>query len=326
MRLLPEDHLEYLRDPKPEWTSQTVENEFWTRFKLAEWTDEHPNPDYSFPLPVTFRFLPETDGTVVLESGDTVRRIPAHRGEAAAYNLIPGAGYRWHVETDGGCSGCASFTTEAVPPRLLWIPGMSNARDLGGYPAGNGRRTRFGRIFRTSEADGYFNVTDEGRRVLAELGIRTDLDLRRDREVRGPVLDPEQVRWVHIPWEPYCAVFGPEMTAQVRSAFEVLADESAYPILCHCVAGMDRTGVWALLLEGILGVAEETALVDYELSSFSIFASRSRKSFYFAEFYDKLMTYGADFSRACAAFLRSCGVTEETQEKIRALLTEPVED
>ena len=229
------------------------------------------------------------------------------------------------METDGGCSDWAAFTVETTVPRLLRIPGMSNARDIGGYPVGNGRRTRFGRILRASEMDGYFNVTDEGRRVLAELGIRTDLDLRRDREVRGPVLDPEAVRWVHIPWEPYCAVFGPEMTAQVRSAFEVLADEASYPLLCHCVAGMDRTGVWALLLEGILGVAAESALVDYELSSFSIFASRSRKSTYFAEFYDRLMTYGADFRSACAAFLCSCGVAEETQETIRALLTEDVQ-
>ena len=59
------------------------------------------------------------------------------------------------------------------------------------------------------------------------------------------------------------------MRRSLKGIFEVLADESNYPVYIHCNAGADRTGTVAFLINGLLGVSEADLIRDFELTSFS---------------------------------------------------------
>lgn len=65
-------------------------------------------------------------------------------------NLEVGRTYRWTVSGAGRSSAGGTFSTEARAPRLLDVPGIPNARDLGGWTGRDGRRVRQGVLFRTA--------------------------------------------------------------------------------------------------------------------------------------------------------------------------------
>ena len=53
----------------------------------------------------------------------------------------------------------------------------------------------------------------------------------------------------------------------VIAALEIIAEPDNHPLLFHCAAGKDRTGILAaVLLSSILGVEDETIIEDYALS------------------------------------------------------------
>ena len=59
--------------------------------------------------------------------------------------------------------------------------GCFNFRDIGGYPAADGRTVRWGRYFRTGRHD---RMTEQDLDQVRELGIATQIDLRRPDEAR----------------------------------------------------------------------------------------------------------------------------------------------
>ena len=65
--------------------------------------------------------------------------------------------------------------------RVLPWEGFANARDLGGLPARDGRVTRSGAYIRWGDLR---FVTDAGRRMACDAGVRTIIDLRNDDEIR----------------------------------------------------------------------------------------------------------------------------------------------
>ena len=64
--------------------------------------------------------------------------------------------------------------------RLIALEGAVNFRDLGGYAAAGGMRTRWRHLFR---ADGLGEFTEADLAVLRRLGIRTVIDLRSGSEL-----------------------------------------------------------------------------------------------------------------------------------------------
>lgn len=72
------------------------------------------------------------------------------------------------------------MATEEKRTRVLWWEGCLNARDLGGYPAENGRETYWGAVFRS---DRLTPLTEAGRATLVEYGVRSIVDLRTPDEV-----------------------------------------------------------------------------------------------------------------------------------------------
>jgi protein tyrosine/serine phosphatase len=161
-----------------------------------------------------------------------------------------------------------------------------NFRDVGGYRGAGGRTVRWGQLYRS---DSLHALTDADREAFEALGIRTVLDLRRPAEVErdGRVPDWNGVRWHHLylrhrEWThaPYkrgsdlaryladrYRDMADEGASGLAEAMDVLADAAAAPVVVHCVAGKDRTGVVCALTLSLLGVPDEDIAADYALSS-----------------------------------------------------------
>jgi protein-tyrosine phosphatase len=52
----------------------------------------------------------------------------------------------------------------------------------------------------------------------------------------------------------------------IATTLELLAREDSYPLVFHCAAGKDRTGILAALVLHILGVEDDVIAADYALS------------------------------------------------------------
>ncbi len=183
-----------------------------------------------------------------------------------------------------------------APPRLVPLVGSFNFRDLGGYPGLDGRLTRWGRLFR-SDALHELTAADVAR--LRELGLRTVIDLRTERELarsgRGP-LEPEDVAFHHlavvkegvrIDGTTDGAADGEAVAAPapagddlaerylwyldvggdaIARALTLFGAGERYPLVFHCAAGKDRTGVLAALVLELLGVDRDAIVTDYVIT------------------------------------------------------------
>lgn len=175
-------------------------------------------------------------------------------------------------------------TAPELPSRHVELPNVFNLRDLGGYPTADGRTVAWRRLFR---ADGLQRLAPEDVAGLHALGLRTVIDLRRPEEVERGRLDAEGLAyhhhslqpadWVVEAFEPsmesarYLADRYLEMTAlrseEVAAVLRLIADEGAGPLVFHCAAGKDRTGVVAAMTLSLLGVSDDDIADDYALST-----------------------------------------------------------
>jgi protein-tyrosine phosphatase len=162
----------------------------------------------------------------------------------------------------------------------LRIEGLDNLRDLGGLPLETGGVTRHRRLFRS---DAPHALTDTGRSELIALGVRTVVDLRTRSEREGRpnlLVDVDGVQCLNTPIFTDDDVFPEGMaTAEdvyswwlrdlgpgIAAAMRAIADSPAAPILVHCHAGKDRTGVVVALALRLAGVGVDAIADDYALS------------------------------------------------------------
>ncbi len=243
-------------------------------------------------------------------------------------NLRRSSKYYWKMDAFGKKgklyeSEVFSFTTSAALPQWYFIEGTTNVRDLGGIPLEGGREIKSGMVIRGAETDGHFPLSAAGLDFLKnELSINTDLDMRRPDEVITEK-DSYYKRKINIPIFAYDQLFtAASEKKKLKDIFEIFADSSAYPIYIHCIAGADRTGCVAALLEALLGADEDSMGNDFEFTSLSlIFGIRSRNDDYYKAFLSELYKYGNTPKEAAEAFLLDCGVTEQQIENIRKILT-----
>ena len=168
--------------------------------------------------------------------------------------------------------------------RAIAFATVFNVRDLGGLTTSDGRVVRRGRVFR---ADGVDRLDGEDLEVARTLGLRTVIDLRTFGEVERRAFPAERisVAWHHLPildgmWseqdlvptngavdflrDRYLDMLVEGRDSIVR-ALELVADDG--PVLFHCAAGKDRTGVLAAVVLGVLGASPEVIAEDYHLSA-----------------------------------------------------------
>ena len=164
--------------------------------------------------------------------------------------------------------------------------GCFNFRDIGGYEGLNGRKVRWGSYFRAGRQD-RMTQTDLAR--VAEFGIKTQIDLRRSDEVRDQSRGPLEGMGSRYAWHPIIPNDGSERLNNVvgdtgisgerylryldfdpapwSGIFDIMADAGQHPLLIHCTAGKDRTGVTTALLLSILGVDRDVIEADYVLTN-----------------------------------------------------------
>ena len=182
--------------------------------------------------------------------------------------------------------------------RHIKLEGAQNFRDIGGYPTREGKHIKWGRVFRS---DGLAKLTPADYEKLAELKIGTVCDYRsaveREREkTQWPGPQAPEIMVLDI------MSMNPEMAGKdpTRSFFERLMKPGAtpqdsansmaesmgtmaitgaplygqmmrrlldrpQPLLFHCSAGKDRTGLSTALLMKVLGVTDEAIVEDYLL-------------------------------------------------------------
>lgn len=169
-----------------------------------------------------------------------------------------------------------------VSIRRLPLEGAPNFRDLGGYRTSDGRRLRWGAVYRSGQLSA---LSENDYKYISTLGLRLVCDFRVDAErQRAPTkwhgaaapeivarsIDTvsyagqstgmqEHMRTVYsrIPFDG---------SAEYAFLFRRIIDGDI-PVLVHCTSGKDRTGFFSALLLTILGVPHETVVEDFLLSN-----------------------------------------------------------
>lgn len=181
----------------------------------------------------------------------------------------------------------------AIDERVLPLVGARNFRDLGGYPARNGQRTRWKMLFRS---DYLVHLTDADCDTINNLGLRTVFDLRSNMERERypsrwhPRSQVETVTWQDAPdserlgqrirryrdmkeagqhddlrgfLSEHYRRYVELQADKYREVLARLSSGQAAPALIHCTAGKDRTGILCALILDLLGVDETTIMQDY---------------------------------------------------------------
>jgi protein-tyrosine phosphatase len=172
------------------------------------------------------------------------------------------------------------------PKRRLDFPALLNARDLGGYPTTDGCETRWRSLLR---ADDLAQLTSAGLHAFSSYGIETVIDLRWAEEVaesptpitralkhiryeRIPLLTPTPQEWRarradSTAKELWNRAMLEQMRVELKTVLEIIATASPGPLLFHCMAGKDRTGLIAALMLAVADVVPEAIAYDYASST-----------------------------------------------------------
>lgn len=222
-------------------------------------------------------------GKPAAQSSTASVRLPTHSDSTTRYyfRLVPSGNGEGRI----------------VAERHLPLQGASNFRDLGGYPAADGKRTRWGTIFRSGNIAG---LTEQDLALFSKLGIHMVCDLRtppeRERypdrypagsDVETVFLDisgstesnlaanvRELFQKIAAGEATLSEVMGASYREMVISAaplyaqmFDRMAKPDNRPFLFHCQGGQDRAGIGAALTLSALGVTRDIIVQDYLLTN-----------------------------------------------------------
>ncbi|WP_285104776.1 tyrosine-protein phosphatase [Promicromonospora sp. MEB111] len=170
------------------------------------------------------------------------------------------------------------------PVNLQVWDGAVNLRDLGGLPLEDGGTTAAGRVWRSGAPE---PMTQTGWAEAVDVGLTTVVDLRNPAEVKQahdlmpdavrprelvthntPTEDPGDPHFLETcgPWLDHPRSYAPNTAMYPHlfgGVFRVIADAPG-PVLVHCAAGRDRTGMITALLLSLTGVEHEAIAQDYE--------------------------------------------------------------
>lgn len=241
-------------------------------------------------------------------------------------NLIPGKTYYYRTVRDGKPSMTHSFRTTGRV-RMLSVEGIHNVRDIGGWNTASGKKIRYGYIFRGSEMDGNhkIRITAKGVEQLRNIGIRTEVDLRSNKEVSHSVYPISSFAEYNLyQVSAYMGIYKTDklyLGAFKKIIESVLNDK---PVYIHCWAGADRTGTVLALIESVLGVSKEDVIKDYELTSYSPCGLRKpgsgKEGREFQMFVDHIeKNYeGETFGEKCEKLLLELGISESELNEFRS--------
>ncbi|CAL3970943.1 unnamed protein product [Diplocarpon coronariae] len=190
-----------------------------------------------------------------------------------------------------------------VRPPFVCIPGLTNFRDIGGWPITDGE----GKVVSTVRKGVFYRgpdtttVTDEGLAKLKELGITTDFDLRSKGQIEKAG-GSKNLEGIHRVWAPAFpegeyspekaavryALYASDGTEGIVEAFTEILTHGASacrtmllhiaamspraPTACyiHCTTGNNRSGVFVGVILSLLGVKPELIAEEYKLSEIGL--------------------------------------------------------
>ena len=293
--------------------------------------------------PVILRWItatPQRSYTVLIADNPDMRNAKtylAQNNELEVQNLLVDTDYYWAVEMEGTRSDVGTFHT-AKTVRTFWIEGVSNTRDIGGWLTEDGEyRVKYDVVFRGARFD---DITDDGRAAVADIGIKTDVDLRADGEgasaplgsgVRFFRAGPKGAAMYYNYDSRTISDFGGKYVPGTVNAMTVFADANNFPAYFHCSYGRDRTGTLAFLLLGVLGVSREDIERDYEMTYLSHYGGGGiavvgyiQNLINMIDWVQETYAPNGTLKEACAGYLLAAGVTDAQISAIRANLLEPV--
>lgn len=177
--------------------------------------------------------------------------------------------------------------------RRLPLEGAVNFRDLGGYPVGDGRRTRWRCLFRS---DSLAALTGRDLELVAALDLYGVIDFRVANErathpnrlpagaipriaqlgfwPQGVAEMLEELRELRIDAAGveravtgHYRLYPLHHCAEYRSMLEAVEEAAGRPMLIHCVSGKDRTGFGAAVILMALGASRSVIVEDYLLTN-----------------------------------------------------------
>ena len=196
--------------------------------------------------------------------------------------------------------------TVNLSSQRVWLEGVINARELGGYMNRDGKKIKGGKILRSGQL---YAATSQDKKVLNEdYNVGSIIDFRSDFEtipqpdppILGaqhydfPVLEfkftsREQQKLQQINEESSQGerllllaeagmtadtgiyeriMFGEPAKKAYKRFFELLLEnDSEHSVLFHCTQGKDRTGIAAAMLLTMLDFSDELILSDYMLTN-----------------------------------------------------------
>jgi protein-tyrosine phosphatase len=133
------------------------------------------------------------------------------------------------------------------------------------------------------------SLTQESQTGLVDYGVRTVVDLRKDAELEerpncfadspniayyhhdvwGDLLAPDRSDYEDAAawWLGHYSLLLDEHRSQISDAVATVVDPDRWPVVFHCAAGKDRTGVVAGLVLSLAGVPSTVIAEDYALSA-----------------------------------------------------------
>ena len=169
--------------------------------------------------------------------------------------------------------------------REIKFDGIINCRDIGGYKAEGGRIVAWRRLFRS----GYVHPMTEHdlNRLKEELKLTSVINLRRNKagqQKEVSLLSDAGIKYYNAPFFSYqqeelgldfsnmgeaflFRIRHKEYAKPIIDALEIIADPKNLPLLFHCGAGKDRSGLVAAFVLSVVGVAESDIIADYILSA-----------------------------------------------------------
>lgn len=245
--------------------------------KIKKYCDVETDYRKDQPAPVTIPLpfgLVEDMILVYNDSANATRKdtiiVPKGSTEIQIWNLTPSHTYYYNV---GELTKGTIHTTGQV--RQLRIDSGFNIRDIGGWPTANGKRLRYGRIYRGCElSDGkYANLTPKDSIAMRDIGIRAEIDLRAENgHVSGAPLTQsalgEDCTYLGILMKDEITILN-NFKDEYRLCFEFIHKNllEGRPVYIHCTFGADRTGLMCAILETICDVPINHIFKDYELTS-----------------------------------------------------------